>query len=141
MKETHLEMLLPTRAARLQAALFLFFKPLVNHSKISFPFSNVSPLLLYLLLLPSLFWRRALRDAKNPPLALSIITPAEYPHPKFPKLFFHTLSQMPFIPAFLINICTISFFFSFSLGIPYHQPRNSILFNSSSSHEVGSCPS
>ena len=67
------------------SCFFFFFKPPANPSKITFPFSNVSHLFLSLLLLYSLSGCRSLKDAKNPPSTLLFITPAEYPHPKFPK--------------------------------------------------------
>ena len=100
LQQMHLEKLLPTRTAGLQAALFLFFKPLVNHSKISFPFSNVSSLLLSLLLLLSLSRCRAIRDAKNLPSPLFQSSPQQsIPTQNFQNLP-HTFSKMPFIPAY-----------------------------------------
>ena len=114
-------MLIPTRIAGLQAVQFLFFKPLVNHSKISFPFSNVSSLLLSLLLLLSLSRCKSIRDAKNLPSPLFKSSPQQsIPTQNFQNLP-HTFSKMPFILAYPsppLSICTTSCFFPFNLRIP-----------------------
>ena len=84
----HLKRLLPIRTVGLQVALYFFFKPPANHNKISFPFSNVYPLLLSHFLLPSLSGCKALKDAKTPPsLTLSVVTTIEHLHPKLSKPF------------------------------------------------------
>ena len=92
-------MFIPTRTARLQAALFLFLKPPTNHRKINFSFSNIFCLLISLLLFSSLSRCRALRDAKNLPSPLFQSSPQQsIPTQNFQNLP-HTFSKMPFIPA------------------------------------------
>ena len=132
-------MLLPTRTTRLQAALFLLFKPPTNHNKINFPFSNISHLLLFLLLRPSLSGCRALKDAKNSPPHTFSRHPSRVSPPKISKTFLTLSLKCLLYQLDPLNICTTSFFFPFSLGIPHHQPWNSNLLNSSFSHEVGNC--
>ena len=63
----HLEMLFPTRTTGLPATLFILLNLQQTTTKSASISQNVSPLLLSLLLLPSLSGCKALRDAKNPP--------------------------------------------------------------------------
>ena len=92
--------------------LFFFFKSLANHNKISFPFSNISHLLL------SFFCSLLSLNAEpSEMLRISPHTFSRHPNtvspPKISKTFTHTLSEMPFIsfpPQYLHHLIFLSLY-------------------------------